>query len=941
MKKLFTILILLTIFVQISFAQQAMIKGRIVDTENKSVPFASVRVSGMNVGTTSDVDGYYTLRGLSEGSHTVDVSYIGFKPQSQSIEVKANAVLVLNFTLQAGIDIEEIVVTSRLTGESKALNSQKNNVNITNVIAAEQIERFPDANIGDGLKRMTGINVQYDQGEARFGNIRGTSPNHSSFTINGERVPSAEAEVRSVQLDLIPADMIQSIQLNKALTPDMDADAIGGSINLTTISAPSDRQIMGRIATGWNVIAEKPSLKGNISISDRFFNNKLGVVVSASLYDNKMGSDNMEAEWDYVDDNDNGKYDGNEKVYTTNFQNRQYYVERFRQSYSAAIDYDINDNHKIYVKGMFNKRQDWENRFRSELKNIEYDVENNSYSAELRRQTKFGVKDNKYCRLEDQRMNSISFGGNHDFRVLTTQWSVALSNASEERPHERYITYRAKNVGFGMDLSDMEKPKINFDSDDYSDFSDKMGLKELTEQYQYTEEKDFSTRINFEMPLVRGAFANTLKFGAAYKSKDKMRDNWLKTYEPTESYEDQFDELVLANLKDISNSDFMAGDYKLGNFTDPKISDKINLYDEANFESEFDIAEEAGDFDANEKIAAGYLMLTQQFGDKITLVAGLRAEKTDIEYKGKIYDYPTEDEQDAGIEPSISDTEKKKKSYTKIFPGLHFKYAPNKMSNIRFAWTNTLARPDYYDLVPYQEINRDDSELALGNPDLKPTLSMNFDIMGEYFFQTIGLVSAGVFHKQITDVVAFQAKNDYEYKGNVYENFQQPINAGDAELSGIEISIERRLNFLPSFLRNFSIYANYTYIKSEMKDINIEDRQDDKLPLCGSPKNTYNVSLAYDSKRLEARLSFNHADAFLNVNEDGGFGTEAFYDLYYDAVNYMDFNASFKINKNMTVFGDATNLLNQPLRTYFGDSKRTAQAEYYGSQFKFGMKFKF
>src|SRR5690606_10798935 len=125
-----------------------------------------------------------------------------------------------------------LVVVATRSGQAAALNQQKNSANVTNIVASDQIGRFPDANLGDALKRIPGVTIALDQGEARFGSIRGTEPRFNSVMVNGERVPSAEAEVREVQLDLIPADMVQAIEVNKTLTPEMDADAIGGSVNV-------------------------------------------------------------------------------------------------------------------------------------------------------------------------------------------------------------------------------------------------------------------------------------------------------------------------------------------------------------------------------------------------------------------------------------------------------------------------------------------------------------------------------------------------------------------------------------------------------------------------------------------------------------------------------------------------------------------------------------
>ncbi|MBN2812552.1 MAG: TonB-dependent receptor [Bacteroidales bacterium] len=916
-------------------AQNGHIKGRILDNENQSLPGAGIILTGTVHMTVSDINGYYLLQNIPEGTYQIEIKYIGFKGIQQQVEVRKGETNVLNLNLMPGVEtLGAVVVNHRLAGESKALNAQKSSDKITTVVSAEQLEKFPDSNIGDALKRIPGINVQYDQGEARFGNIRGTAPSLNSITINGERIPSAEAEIRTVQLDLVAADMINTVEYTKALTPDMDADAIGGSVNLVTKSAPYDSELYGQIGTGWNVVSRKPSLKGSLTAGSRFFGDKLGVMASASVYDNQLGSDNMEGEWDYTDASDK---DGT--AYLTNFQNRQYLIERLRQSYSLSLDYNLNKHHTLFVKGIYNKRCDWENRFRLEYKDIEWSDEDNSYVAEVRRQTKFGSGDNKYARLEDQRTMSFSLGGDHQIGLLGIDWMASYSKASEERPRERYIAYRAEDVLLGVDLSDMEEPVVTPENTaDYGDFSSAWELKELTDQYQLTEEKDKNFKINFDLPVMTGEYANVVKFGFRYRGKEKMRDNWLREYEPVD--EDALNALVIDNLKDVSKDNYMAGDYRLGHFINPKISDKLDLYNSALYENELDISEEAGDFNASENIVAGYLMSEQKLGSRLTVLAGLRLEHTSLKYRGKIYDVPSEEEEDAGAEPTITDTDDETDSYLNAMPSVHLKFSPNNASNIRLAWTNTLSRPNYFDLVPYQEINRDDEEIAFGNPALKPTVAMNFDLMYEYFFKSIGVFSAGVFYKDITDVIAWQYLTDYTYNGVNYRQYTRPENIGNATLYGTEAAFSRRLDFLPSFLSNLTVYGNYTYVKSKLKDIIFEGREDEDLPMGGTPNHTYNLSLAYDSKKFDVRISYNHTSAFLNVNDDGGFGEEKFYDFYYDKTDYLDVNADIQLSKVLTVYLNANNLLNQPLRTYWGETERTAQAEYYGIKLNAGLKFK-
>ncbi len=916
-------------------AQNGQIKGRVLDNDNQSLPGAAIILTGTSYTGVSDINGYYHLQNIPAGSYQIEVRYIGFQGLVQQVEVKTGETSKLDFNLEPGVEeLDAVVVNHRLAGESKALNAQKSSERITTVVSAEQLEKFPDSNIGDALKRIPGINVQYDQGEARFGNIRGTAPSLNSVSINGERIPSAEAEIRTVQLDLVPADMVNTVEYTKALTPDMDADAIGGSINLVTKSAPYARELSGQLGAGWNFVSEKPSLKGSLTLGDRLFHKKLGIIASASVYDNKLGSDDMEGEWDYADSDDK-----NGSAYLTNFQNRQYYIERLRQSYSLSLDYTLNSHHTLFLNGIYNKRCDWENRYRLEYKDIEWSDDDNSYVGEIRRQTKFGSDDNKYARLEDQRTMNFSMGGDHQLGQLGVNWMASYSKASEERPHERYITYRAEDVLLNMDLNEIEKPEVMAaDRNEYGNFTNAFEFKELTDQYQFTEEIDKHFKMNFDLPLLSGENANVLKFGFRYRGKEKMRNNWLRAYEPVD--EDALNDLVLANLKDVSKSNFMAGDYTLGRFIHPEISDKLDLNNSNVFESELDISEEADDFDATENILAGYLMSEQRIGSRITLMAGLRLEQTGINYRGKIYDVPSEEEEDNGAEPSITDTDKESDSYLNVLPAIHVKYSPNTFSNIRMAWTNTLSRPNYFDLVPYQEINRDDEAIAFGNPELKATTSMNLDLMYEYFFKSIGIFSVGAFYKDISNVIAWQYLTDYTYNGVVYEQYRKPENIGNASLYGFETALSRRLDFLPSFLSNLTLYGNYTYVKSKLKDIIFEGREDEDLPMGGTPEHTYNISLAYDAKKFDIRVSYNHTSAFLNVNEDGGFGEEKFYDFYYDKTDYLDVNADIKVSKVFTVYLNANNLLNQPLRTYWGESERTAQAEYYGIKLNAGLKFK-
>lgn len=925
-------------------AKMASVRGRVVDSSDLPLPGAVVYLADNNMGTVTDVNGFYRLSNVPLGIHRMEVKYIGYEPMGQELSAGEDEDYEINFKLTEGIKLQEVKVSGSLQGRVKAMNTQKNSVNITNVIASDQVERFPDANIGDALKRISGINVQYDQGEARFGHIRGTAPEYNSVTINGERMPSAEAETRSVQLDLIPADMVQMVEVNKVITPDMEGDAIGGSVNLVTRSNPVSRRISGQVGSGYNFLMGKPMTTGSLMYGDRFFKGKLGLVLAGSYHNHRLGSDNVEAEWDRLADKVEKpeQLQGAEQqlVFASDFQVRTYHVQRERQSYSMALDYAFNTKHRLEAKGIFNRRKDWENRYRLNYKDIEvvHDDDDNvvrntdgslAWQSEIRRETKGGVKENKYRRLEDQKVLSYSLGGEHHFGKLGLDWNAAYSKASEDRPNERYISFKAKNSAVKPLFGDTRKPKVLVTDNSVADLNSKYGLKELTEEFQSTEDFDKSLSLKLTLPLGSHGENSLLSFGGKIKQKEKNRENDFYEFEPSD--EDAFlsTALLADNLKDWSRNDFMAGDYSAGTFVKKEFLGDLNL-NSGEFEKNQLLEKLAGNFDATEQVTAAFVRYDQTWNKKWQTIAGVRYENTQVDYSGFTY---LVDE--AGDE-ELTATGSQNESYGNFLPSLLVKYNASNDLKIKAAWTNTLARPRYFDLVPYRQINYEEMEISIGNADLEASTSMNLDMMLEWYMNSFGMVSAGVFYKDINDFFVNQVYFDYKYQGVEYKTYSQPINGGDATLLGFEAAFERQLDFLPGILKNLGVYTNYTYTHSSVKNFQIEGRNDDDIKLPGTPEHSFNASLGYESKKLTLRASLNFAGAFVDQ-----FGEEAFYDRYYDQMTHLDVSGSYDITPHLKIYAEANNLLNTPLRYYQGEEKYTMQSEYYGVRVQGGIRFNF
>lgn len=714
--------------------------------------------------------------------------------------------------------------------------------------------------------------------------------------------------------------MIQTVEVNKAVTPDMDADAIGGSVNLVTRAAPYERRISGTLGTGYNVLDDALTYNASLIYGERFANDKLGVIVSASYFDNNLGSDNVEAEWTFDDENDNDIEDAGEMAFPEEIQIRQYYLQRIRQSYSLSLDYNIDARNTIMFKGIYNRRKDWENRYRAVYKDLEMQ-DDGSWVAELERQTKAGTEDTKYARLEDQQMMNYALSGDHLFGNLKVDWSVNYALASEDRPNERYFEYATDGtVPVDVDFSDPREPLVMASAPQFQNPNPGWEVNEITEEFQYTEDEDINARLDFELPLVSGANTTVLKFGGRLRSKDKFRENDFFEYETDDL---TFFPNSFLNLEDLSKDNYLAGDYQIGSFAEKSYVGELDLTG-GDFEEERDLSELAGNFTASEDIYAGYAMVEQRIANKWLILAGLRLEQTNLEYAGFRFDDETEE---------LTATPAVESDYLNVLPGLHVRYNVNPRTVLRAAYTSTLARPNYFDLVPYRQIE-DGEEISIGNSDLEATTSNNIDLMAEHYFKGVGLVSSGVFYKDIDNFIVNQRFDDFEFEGVVYDQFTQPINGGSASLVGLEFAFQRQLDFIAPALSGVGVYFNYTYIASEVTDFNFDGRENDELDLPGSPQHTLNASLAYEGKRLTTRLSLNYASDFIDE-----VGDSAFSDRFYDDVTYLDFNFNYSLTDRLVIYGNANNLLNQPLRFYQGIDERTMQSEFYNVRFDLGFKF--
>lgn len=937
MKKILLLSILMTLAAGLSFGQKGLLTGQVTDKQNLSLPGAVLKLSPGNINTISDVYGKFEFLNVSTGEYKLEVTYMGYRSATSTVTIEANKTSSLTISLEeATVTGSEVTIMGdRLRGQAKALNAQRTNANITNIVSADQVGRFPDANIGDAVKRIPGITMQNDQGEARDIIIRGLAPELNSVTLNGDRIPSAEGDNRRVQMDLIPSDMIQTIEVNKTLTPDMDADAIGGSVNLVTRAAPNGERISATLSGGYNPIREKPLYNGGLVYGNRFFNKKFGIVLSGSYNSNDYGSDNVEAVW---------KKDDFGNTYIEEQDIRKYDVKRVRRSVAAALDYKFDEKNRISFNAMYNWRDDWENRYRYTVKDLEpeYDADNKitGFKGAVNRENKGGIQNGraKGSRLEEQKVQNYSLRGDHLLgNKLDMDWAISYSTASEYRPNERYIDYEVEDISFAKDFGPATLPLVRpLAAPGLNDFE----LGTISENTDHTKEDELGIKLNFRVPFsVISGQKGRIRFGGRLRLKNKERNNAYKEYSPTND--------DMNNLSQVPQQ-YWGGDkwspdskYVPGTFVTKGFLGGLDLNNTNLFEGE-DVPDEylAVNYKAKETITAGYLRWDQNFTNKLSMILGVRFENTHINYEGNLI----EDEE------NLEGTRSIKNSSLNVLPGLTFRYNATDNLILRAAVTTALARPNYYTLSPYVNTILDDNAIDAGNPELKASYAWNFDLMGEYYFKSVGILSGGFFYKNVNNFI-YNFRDESLTNSRFAAQFPDlpnPVPAGETwtltqarngesvKVYGFEIALQRQLDFLPgNFLKGFGIYTNYTFTRSSAKGIYNEDgdlRSNIALP--GTAPHMFNASLSWENKKFSARLSLNYAAAY--IDELGG---NDFEDRFYDKQLFLDANASYTIVKWLRVFAEVNNITNQPLRYYQGTASQTMQMEYYRQRINAGLKF--
>jgi TonB-dependent receptor len=967
-----TLLFLLLPLVCVSQTGKGSLRGHVSDASESVIQSARVVVTPGNIVTTSDSLGDFVVTGLVPGSYAVTVTSVGFKQMVQTVTVTGGQVTPLNAVLQVASSNEQVVVTAG-SGQDmvQAVNEEITSPNIVNVMPATEILALPNANVADAIGRLPGVTVQRDEGEAVYVQVRGLDPRLTNTTIDGVTIPSPESNVRQVLLATIPADMVQSIVLNKTLSANQDADGIGGSVNMVTKLA-GEAPTFDAIST----LGYSPIMNGrymglvNFTVGKRFGATKRwGIIASASYDYNGRGYNDIEPQPDLNPDNS-----ASMAPYYDDLTLREYRQQRLRWGGTLGADYKISDHSSLAAHFILTDFKDWGDKW--------------TYQVTTDGKPKF-----KYSiRHPDFALGSLSIGGNHVFNNKWFTWGSAVSRGREldagGNPGGAFDASSAlKSVGKGCDYvsglnGDPYRPQWSAPCmvpNTTTPSSDIYSLSNYTLDNINTSSGQ-ATQLNLQewgamgFNYHLGAHSATLEFGGEFRNAHKGQNAYTPTYDYCPQADPGYTPPICSDAADNANpvnSEMFAsgfqdphyydGTYHMGEMTDHY---KVDQYLAANPGLlPLDIpatrsSSDSANYDLIERVSAGYIMNTFHF-DRLSLQLGLRLEATHEYALGYLVNPaagPNGNGTDNGGNWIGTTPVTHSQDYIDPLPSIQARYAFTPATAVRAVYARGISRPNQYDLVPYVSPTGNNPVVAtIGSPNELPTHANNYDLLLEQELKPFGLIQTGFFYKQLTNPIVTAnvpcmgsclAVVPGTPAGSLA---QEDANGSNAFVWGLEFGLQQKFTNLPGAFRGLGLMANYSYNESGISGL---PQRTDSPSLMGTAKHAFNIEPAYEFGRygVHMGMSYNGSNIYayqyystasgiaecgnpnpnptdaapLNGPINGPCGDNYFYPHF-----QVDAQVSVRLYRGLQLQVEGLDLNNEVFGFYNGSPQFMTQREYY------------
>ncbi len=909
---------------------------------------ANIVLENTVLGASTDQDGFYVVPAVPEGKYVVRVLYLGYRETAATVVVTAGQKQTQNFELEMdNIEGDEVTVTALLEGQAKAINRQLNANTIVNVVSSDRIQELPDQNAAESLGRLPGIAILRDAGEGQKVVVRGLAPKFNSILINGERIPSTDPQDRSVDLSMISPDVLAGIEVFKVITPDMDADAIGGSVNFVFRKAPENFRANARFQYGYNDQQEElGQYRGSFSLSNRYFNNKLGILATGSLQRADRSSDALDADYGFVP-----QADGPGKIQVENLNLVDILEDRDRFSGGLNLDYALK-NGSLRYNGF------WARTERDELRRRRRYRINAAYQEiDLRqRQVNTGLFTN-------------SLSGDHHFNFMKINWRTSYSRVKQESPDTYRYRFR-ELAAFKSSLVDDKGPELI--PAGAKNNLDRTFFKNSRIQSEEITDRDITAQLDLKIPLRFGKkVSGFLKMGGKIRDKDRALDKTefntgafgINTLgeEIAQNPGDFYRQFDLDSEDRILISNFIDPDFRAENFLN-----NTNIYEFGvglnpdllnEFREKFpDIYEleptvDLEDYAAGETITAAYLMAQFNIGSRLTFMPGFRFEHTKNNYQS-IFGSPFQDGDTDPVTGAKKDTTGGQ-SYGEFLPMVQARYKFTSWLDLRTAATRTLSRPNYFNLVPWQRISTLDGTIERGEPGLKHTKVWNYDAYLSVY-NRFGLFTLGAFYKNLEDIDFIRTSRLVD-PGNPFNGFTitQPENAPEnTTIKGLEFDAQTNLRFLPGPLDGIVINVNYSRISSEtfypffqvIQNLTeppflptiIDTVRVGRMP--GQADYIFNLTLGYEKGGFTGRISMINQGKTLDPES---IGARAEIDGFTDSFTRWDISLQQKITSSVKIFLNLNNITNQSDDSFLGVERFPTTNQFFGWTADVGVRYKF
>jgi TonB-dependent receptor len=914
------------------------VNGTVKDAAGAVLQGAQIVLQPTATTVATDAQGNFLISDVKPGTYTVTISYVGFASSVATIVVNAGQATPVNATMSVSSANQQVLVNANLIGDAAAINEQRTSANILNVETDTQIQSLPNANVADATGRLPGVTLQRNEGEGQYVQIRGTEPRLSNTTIDGVIVPGPDPEVRQVDLDTIPAGIVGSIAINKTLSANQDGDAIGGSVDLRIKQATGNQPTLSIETIGGYtpITGTRKVFSVNSAAGMRFGQNsslgkRFGMMFGYSYDSNGRGIDDLEPAPDLEPDG------------STTFDSisvREYLYNRTRYGFAGALDYKLAEDSDLYLHGLFSNFRDYGQKY-------EYDFSGVSPGSPP---DSGGAAFHTSIRRPNLQVADLAIGGNQVFNHSFVHYQIAAAHSrfggAAGNPGADFSSSAGSDCAYSPATTvSRYRPQYTCDNpnDSIADPSQYL-LSDINltmgQATQLNLQASGAMGINYHL----GTHASTFEFGAQFRNEHKGQNAYSPTYDNGDTPP------MTQFLSSFTNPHFYGGSYYLPPVTNWNLFTSYLAANPGALPLDEDTTHQnsdASNYNLQERVGAGYVMNTLEFGARFHLQTGLRIEGTQTSNTGYLV-LTNADGSYGGTTPQYGSG-----SYVNPLPSVQLRYTIDPNSDIRAVYGRGISRPDPYQLVPFIVFTTGGGPsgvdlVQIGNTGLVAEHANDFDLLYERYLPSVGMIEGGYFYKQITKPIYLQqsivpatgSPLSQLYAGDYV---QQEVNGDHAYVQGIELAYQQHLSNLPGVLGGARINANLAYTNS--KNYNLVNRTDTPA-LVGQAPFSWNIGPSYATKRALVTVGVSHNSANIYAYQYQSSGPAAVPygvtgpngDNYFYSHTQVDAQATYYIAKGFSVLASGQNMNNEVFGFYNGSPQYMTQREYYKPTYSFGLR---